>query len=139
MTAHSNRFPGFFGRRDDDAGSAGQPDMSGTDKTGSGETTGGGVSQEPVVVWEAANDLEGRIVKGRLESAGIPAILRGEALGTIYGLTTGNLAATDVLVPAPLAEAAIALLESEVDWEELEEDGDQRSEDPDQAADKRSV
>ena len=92
--------------------------------TGSGATTGGSSSQEPVVVWEAANDLEARIVKGRLESAGIPAIVRGEALGTIYGLTTGSLAATDVLVPAPLAEEAIALLESEVEWDEVEENGE---------------
>lgn len=81
-------------------------------------TTGGGTSQEPVVVWEAANNLEAQIVKGRLESEGIPAIVRGEAIGSIYGLTTGSLAATDVLVPAPLAEQAVAILNSEVEWDE---------------------
>lgn len=82
-------------------------------------------------MWEAANDLEARIVKGRLESAGIPAIVRGEALGTIYGLTTGSLAAADVLVPAPLAEAAVALLETEVEWEEIDEhvEGDEHADD----------
>jgi hypothetical protein len=84
-------------------------------------TTGGGGRQEPVVVWEASNPMEAQIVKGRLESEGIPAFLRGEALGAIYGLTTGGLAATDVLVPAPLAEKAIEMLSSEANWGE---DGD---------------
>jgi hypothetical protein len=72
--------------------------------------TGGGSENEPVVVWEAANALEAQVVKGRLESEGIPAIMRGEALGTIYGLTTGGLAATDVLVPAALAQKALEVL-----------------------------
>ncbi len=75
-----------------------------------------------MVVWEAANNMEAQIVKGRLESAGIPAFIRGEALGSIYGLTTGNLAASDVLVPAVLAEKAVELLESEVEWDESDWD-----------------
>jgi hypothetical protein len=69
-----------------------------------------------VVVWTAANQMEAQIVKGRLVSEGIPAMLRGESLGTIYGLTAGHLASTDVLVPAPLAEKATQILESEPEW-----------------------
>ncbi|GIV77079.1 DUF2007 domain-containing protein [Litorilinea aerophila] len=83
-----------------------------------GTTTGGGSEQEPVVVWEAANRMEAQIVQGRLESEGIPAIIRGEALGTIYGLTTGELAASKVLVPAPLAERARSILAEESAWDE---------------------
>ncbi len=83
-----------------------------------GTTTGGGSEQEPVVVWEAANRMEAQVVQGRLESEGIPAIIRGEALGTIYGLTTGELAASQVLVPAPLAERARSILEEESAWDE---------------------
>jgi hypothetical protein len=79
-------------------------------------TTGGSGRQDPVVVWEASNPMEAQVVKGRLESEGIPAFLRGEALGTIYGLTTGGLAMTEVLVPAPLAEKALDILHTEVDW-----------------------
>jgi len=82
--------------------------------------TGGGKAGEPVVVWEAHNKMEAEIVKGRLEGEGIPAIIRGEVLGAIVGLTTGGLAATAVLVPAPLAEKALELLHSEVIWEEGE-------------------
>lgn len=92
-------------------------------------TTGGEGDQEPVVVWRAANQMEAQVVKGRLESEGIPAIIQGEALGAIYGLTSGSLAETLVLVPAPLADRAEQLLyenETEVlvDDEEIEEDSD---------------
>ncbi|MCB0109928.1 MAG: DUF2007 domain-containing protein [Caldilineaceae bacterium] len=73
-------------------------------------TTGGQGDQEPVVVWRAANQMEAQVVKGRLESEGIPAIIQGEALGAIYGLTSGSLAETLVLVPAPLAEKAEMIL-----------------------------
>jgi len=76
-------------------------------------STGGETDQEPVVVWVAANQMEAQIVKGRLESENIPAIIRGEALGAIYGLTTGILAESAVLVPAALAEKAKAILEEE--------------------------
>ena len=86
--------------------------------------TGGSSSQEPVVVWQAANPMEAQIVRGRLVSAGIPAIVRGEAMGRIYGFVYGGLAQRDVLVPGPLAEAAAALLAEEVRWaEEDEEEG----------------
>lgn len=80
-------------------------------------TTGGSLSQEPVVVWQAANPMEAQIVKGRLQSAGIPAIVRGEAMGRIYGFVYGGLAERDVLVPAPLADAAEELLSEEIEWD----------------------
>lgn len=83
-------------------------------------TTGGGSEHEPVVVWTAPHPLEARIVKGRLEAANIPAILQGEVMGDILGLSSGGLAQTDVLVPGPLADKAIALLES--DAEIIDED-----------------
>lgn len=89
-----------------------------TTASGSLTLTGGDGDQEPVVVWEAANLMEAQIVKGRLESEGIPAVIRGEALGSIYGLTTGSLAAAAVLVPAPLADKALEILSTEVEWEE---------------------
>ena len=80
-------------------------------------TTGGEIDQEPVVVWMAANQMEAEIVKARLESEGIPVLIRGEVLGAIYGLTTGTLAQRAVLVPAALAEKAETLLQSGESWE----------------------
>ncbi len=50
-----------------------------------------------MVVWEAANLMEAQVVKGRLESEGIPAFIRSEAAGVIYGITAGSLARADVL------------------------------------------
>jgi len=84
-------------------------------KSAPGATTGGTGDQEPVVVWRATNQLEAQVVKGRLESEGIPAIISGEALGAIYGFTSGTLAETSVLVPAPLAEKAEAILYAAMD------------------------
>ena len=84
----------------------------------SAATTGGSVSQEPVVVWQAANPMEAQIVKGRLHSAGIPAIVRGEAMGRIYGFVYGGLAERDVLVPGPLAESAEEVLSEEIRWDQ---------------------
>ncbi len=66
--------------------------------------------------------MEAHVVKARLESEGIPALIRGEALAAIYGLTAGNLAAAKVLTPAPLADKAIAILSGEeVEIETIEE------------------
>jgi hypothetical protein len=83
-----------------------------------GSTTGGGSTEEPVVVWSAATRLEAEVVAGRLQSEGIPALIQAEALGAIYGLTTGSLAAATVSVPAPLADKALEILTTDVDWED---------------------
>lgn len=106
MTAHSGSLRGLFGN---------QKKSSQDAENQTNATTGGHLDQEPVVVWEAANNMEAQIVKGRLESEGIPAFIRGEALGTIFGLTAGSLAATDVLVPFALADQAIELLHDNAD------------------------
>lgn len=101
MSVLVNGLPGWFRRRRENNGE--------TEAT-SGTTTGGDLDQEPVVIWRAPNQMEAEVVKGRLESEGIPAIIRGEALGAIYGLTSGTLAETSVLVPAALAEKAETIL-----------------------------
>jgi hypothetical protein len=134
MTTNPVSLPGWFRRQpDDDA----QPDAEGgSEETTAGATTGGGKDdQTPVVVWEAANRMEAEIVAGRLHSEGIPAIIQGEALGAIYGLTTGSLAAATVLVPAALAEKAIAILSTEVVWDEAENADSSGNEAPDVSTD----
>ncbi len=109
MSAFIDQLPGWFRRRNTPATDGAEQSDPATAST----TTGGGSEGEPVVVWEAANIMEAHVVKGRLESEGIPAIIRGEALATIYGLTAGNLAVAKVLVPAPLAEKALAVLSAD--------------------------
>jgi len=78
-----------------------------------GTTTGGG--EEPInwiPVYVAANRLEAEVVRGRLESEGIPAMLRGEALGSVYGFTHGPLAQVEVLVPETLLDRAERALDA---------------------------
>ena len=118
MTALSNNMPGWFKRRRSGTtggeGEAANPPAETGGATAS-VTTGGGSSQEPVVVWESAHLMEAQVVKARLESEGIPAFIRSEAAGVIYGLTAGSLARADVLVPGPLAEKAVDLLFGDAD------------------------
>lgn len=114
MSVFTDLFPGIFRRR--------TAENAPTAAVSASVTTGGGSDNEPVVVWEAANLMEAHVVKARLESEGIPALIRGEALAAIYGLTAGNLAAAKVLTPAPLADKAIAILfGEEVEIETIEE------------------
>jgi hypothetical protein len=116
MTAVSDNIPGWFKRRR--AGGEGTTEnVSGeaageasTNGVTASTTTGGSTSHEPVVVWEAANLMEAQVVKGRLESEGIPAFIRSEAAGVIYGITAGSLGRADVLVPGPLADKAVEIL-----------------------------
>jgi hypothetical protein len=61
-------------------------------------------------VYVASSQPEAEIVKGRLACEGIPAILRYEAAGIIYGLTVDGLGQVEVQVPAHLAEQAREIL-----------------------------
>lgn len=115
MSVLSEGFAGWFRSRSGDSNEA-------ATQAGTTATTGGSLDQEPVVVWVAPNQMEAQIVKGRLESAGIPAIIRGEVLGAIFGLTTGTLAESAVLVPAALADKAETLLQSNERWDADEAD-----------------
>lgn len=132
MSVNPGALPGWFQRRSSGAESNDESDsvensgetMLDSSAASHSTTAGGKDDQSPVVVWDAANRMEAEIVAGRLHSEGIPAIVRGEALGTIYGLTTGTLAAATVLVPALLAEKALAILASSVEWDESEQTGE---------------
>jgi hypothetical protein len=61
-------------------------------------------------VYVASGQLEAEIIKGRLESESIPAILRYEAAGLIYGFTIDGLGQVEVQVPSSLAQHAREIL-----------------------------
>lgn len=65
---------------------------------------------ELITVYVANGQLEAEIVKGRLESEGVPAILRYEAAGLIYGITIDGLGQVTVQVPYSLAQRAKEIL-----------------------------
>ena len=58
----------------------------------------------------SGNYLQAQIVKGRLESEGVPALLRYEGAGLIYGITVAGLGEARVMVPENLVEQAETIL-----------------------------
>ncbi len=68
-------------------------------------------AREPLVTVRTAKYMEAQIIKGRLESEGIPVLLSYESLGLIYGLTIDGLGDVKIMVPQHLAEEAKEILE----------------------------
>ena len=82
---------------------------------------------ELVTVYSAQGMLPAQVIRGKLESAGIPTLLKYESLGQIYGLTVDGLGQVRVQVPAEFAETALDLLAVDQGLEETEEDSDAES------------
>lgn len=61
-------------------------------------------------IYVANGQPEAQIIKGRLENEGIPAILRYESLGLVYGFTIDGLGQVKVMVPSPMAQKARNIL-----------------------------
>ena len=79
-----------------------------------------------VEVYVAQGQLEGEIIRTKLQVLGIPALLKYESVGMVMGITFDGLGAVHVLVPARFAEEAIRLLQTTdfVDDDEFEADLD---------------
>ena len=76
--------------------------------------------------WEVACTASGmtnaNIVLGRLETEGIPAKLKYEAVGAIYAITIDGLGKVDILVPASYLPKAREILartydDGDIEWE----------------------
>lgn len=90
--------------------------------TAASETTQGRAAPTPwVIIAVNLNPGEAIIIKSRLDSEDIPALVQQEAIGSVMGLTVGPLGSAKVLVPEPLAERALEILadtlEDEGEWE----------------------
>ena len=70
-----------------------------------------------VTVYVACGQPEAEIIKGRLITEGIPAILKYESLGRVYGLTVDGLGQVQVQVPAKDTEIAGQILAEPVEIE----------------------
>ncbi len=68
-----------------------------------------------VTVYYAQGMLTAEVVKGRLESVGIPVFLRYEAVGQILGLTVDGLGTVEVQTPEEWADDALELLSDQDD------------------------
>ena len=65
-----------------------------------------------------AGMLPAQVLKGKLELAGIPVLLRYESAGLVYGITVDGLGRVEVQVPGRYVEDARAILS------EVPEEGD---------------
>ena len=74
------------------------------------------------VVFTASGMAQANIITGRLETEGIPARLKYEAAGTIYGITINGLGEVKVLVPAEDLARAGAVLNQSYDEQDLDWD-----------------
>jgi hypothetical protein len=63
-------------------------------------------SQDFCLVYISQGPLQAEVMKSKLEAAGIPVLLRYEAIGRILGLTVDGLGRVEVLVPPEFEEAA---------------------------------
>ncbi len=79
------------------------------------EDTGdqGASDQRPVTVFEAQGMLIAQVIRGKLESAGVPAMLKFEPLGQLLGLTVDGLGKVEVQVPPQWVDDARELLEED--------------------------
>lgn len=68
------------------------------------------MSKEWVVVSYPKTPAEASIVKGLLESEGIPVFVQQEAIGKVYGMTLDGLGQIKILVPAERKDEAEKLL-----------------------------
>jgi hypothetical protein len=67
-------------------------------------------ASESLVSVRTAKYMEAQIIKGRLESEGIPVLLSYESAGLIYGLTIDGLGEVKIMVPRRLEEEAREIL-----------------------------
>lgn len=63
-----------------------------------------------ILVYRAKGQLDGEMIKSFLEAQGISVVMNQEAIGTVYGLTIGDLGTAEILVPAIDEEKARQLL-----------------------------
>jgi len=67
-------------------------------------------ADEQLVTVYIATQMEAQIIKGRLESEGIPVLLNYESAGLVYGITVDGLGEVKVMVPKRMAEEAREIL-----------------------------
>lgn len=61
-------------------------------------------------VYTASGQLQAHVIKGRLESEGIPVLLRYDSGSTVFALTVDGLGEVEILVPREEAARAREIL-----------------------------
>ncbi len=61
-------------------------------------------------VYTASGQIQAHVIKGRLESEGIPVLLRYDSGSTVFALTIDGLGEVQILVPRDQAARARQIL-----------------------------
>lgn len=61
-------------------------------------------------VYTASGQIQAHVIKGRLESEGIPVLLRYDSGSTVFGLTVDGLGEVELFVPRDQAARARKIL-----------------------------
>jgi hypothetical protein len=79
-----------------------------------------------VTIYETQGILTAEVIKGKLEAAGIPALLKYESAGIVLGVTVDGLGKVQVQVPVAWEAEALAVVDetSADDGEDDEVDED---------------
>jgi len=88
--------------------------------------------KEELVVIGSASQLEAHIIKGRLESEGIPALLSYNSSSVVFGLVVDGLGEVKIMVPASFAEEAKEILKVKYNEPEIGEDNPAEAGEPEQ-------
>ena len=73
------------------------------------------MSDELVEVYKAAGEAEAQIIKGLLESYGIPCLLKSLAAPSVHVFTVNGMGEVKVMVWESMAEKARGLIRGEDD------------------------
>jgi len=88
--------------------------------------------KEELVVIGSASQLEAQIIKGRLESEGIPALLSYDSSSLVFGLVVDGLGEVKIMVPRSLTEEAREILKVKYNEHEIGEDNQPEAGEPEQ-------
>ncbi len=80
---------------------------------------------ELVTVYASQGPMQAEVIKGLLESMGIPAILHYQAIGQIYGITVNGVGRVEVQVRPQDQGAAREIIAAEPDFSEFDEQVDE--------------
>ena len=66
-----------------------------------------------VCIATTAGQMQAQVLKTKLETTGIPVLLEYESAGLVFGVILDGLGEVRVMVPADLAEEALAVIQPE--------------------------
>lgn len=67
-----------------------------------------------VTVYKTNREPEAHIIKGKLETEGIPVILKYESAGRVFGITIDGLGEIQIQVPENMLDAAGEIIKPQI-------------------------